>query len=403
MEKYNNNKPNDQNKFTNYNNYNNRQFIQEKNEAIQNQGYNRNISSQAQNFNPPYNSKLSNTPLAVNNIRNTEAPNMYYKNKSFQQTQDNKEISGITEFKRGEKPLWSYRETTYDEFKIPRNTETVTTNKINRKSNVAEQPFIPRKSNLEELQEMDKKYFNNVKYKKVKVTKKVKNGENKVQKKGPEDDYEQKYSLQNYDNNQNQYNNNGFESNNQNEYNYNNEENENENNNGYMMNDEQNNNNIQGLMEKFGNTDINKNESNDNENDEELQNMLNNNNINNNNIYKKQKSNNEDFQNNENELEKDNYELDLDQLEETNSLKNQQEEEKEEEEYTSQLKYNNDNEIDNNENIQENNDYENNNQVNPRPSFIETTTQKVTDNIDQIIMVPETNLEKWNLVADYIP
>ena len=46
---------------------------------------------------------------------------MYYKNKQFDQTQNKKEISRMTEFNKGEKPLWSLRETTYDEFKEPRN------------------------------------------------------------------------------------------------------------------------------------------------------------------------------------------------------------------------------------------------------------------------------------------
>ena len=44
-----------------------------------------------------------------------------------------------------------------------------------------------------------------------------------------------------------------------------------------------------------------------------------------------------------------------------------------------------------------------NNKVNPRPSFFESTSQKVNDTIDRIKTVPEANLEKWNLVADYFP
>lgn len=388
MEKWNNNNRLGQNQYKKNNYYNNIQSNQRTNQSNINLDYNRNNISQSLNYNfqhqnPAYN--LSG-PITVNSTRKSQAPNMYYKNKQFDQTQNKKEISRMTEFNKGEKPLWSLRETTYDEFKEPRNTETVTTSKIYRKSNLVEPPIIPRKSNLEELQEMDKKYFNNVKYKKVKVTKKVKNEENNVQKKGPEDDYEQKYNFQNY-NNQNQYNN-EFGYNNLNQYNKN-ECNENGDNNDYMMNNEQDNNN----------NDINKNENNDN--DEEFQNILNNN-INNN--YEEQNLNNEDLENHENEIEKDNYQLDLDQLEETNSIKNQQEEEnEEEEEYMPQLKNYNDNEIDNNEKIQGNNNYQNNNQVNPRPSFIETTTQKVNDNIDQIIVIPEANLEKWNLIADYIP
>ena len=388
MEKWNNNNRLDQNQYKKSNYYNNIQSNQRANHSNLNLDYNSNNISQSHNNNFQYQNPEYNlsSPITVNNTRKSEAPNIYYKNKPFEQTQNKKEISRMTKYNKGEKPLWSLRETTYDEFKEPRNTETVTTSKIYRKSNLVEPPIIPRKSNLEELQEMDRKYFNNVKYKKVKVTKKVKNEENNVQKKGPEDDYEQKYSIQNY-NNQNQYNN-EFGYNNLNQYNKN-EYNENDENNDYMMNNEQDNNN----------NDINKNENNDN--DEEFQNILNNK-INNN--YEEQNLNNEDFKDHENEIEKDNYQLDLDQLEETNSIKNHQEEEnEEEEEYMPQLKNNNDNEIDNNENIQGNNNSQTNNQVNPRPSFIETTTQKVNDNIDQIIVTPEANLEKWNLVADYIP
>lgn len=152
------------------------------------------------------------------------------------------------------------------------------------------------------------------------------------------------------------------------------------------------------------------------ENDHELDNLLNNDmegqNIN---PYEDHNINNEGFQNNnnnENDLDKENYQLDLDALEEANSLKNQQlEEENEEEEYIPQLKDKYDNEIDNNlegnnnENIG-NMNYQNNNlnnKVNPRPSFFESTSQKVNDTIDRIKTVPEANLEKWNLVADYFP
>ena len=74
-----------------------------------------------------------------------------------------------------ERPLWSYREIKYDEFKLPRNTENVTTHMLPRKSNVADAQLNQKKKNLEELQQKDKKYFNNLKYQKVKVTKKVKN------------------------------------------------------------------------------------------------------------------------------------------------------------------------------------------------------------------------------------
>jgi hypothetical protein len=59
---------------------------------------------------------------------------------------------------------------------------------------------ITKKSNLEQLQENEQKYFNNMRYQKVKVIKKAKKIENiqpKIPKKGPMDDYEQQYNIEN--------------------------------------------------------------------------------------------------------------------------------------------------------------------------------------------------------------
>jgi hypothetical protein len=144
------------------------------------------------------------------------------------------------------------------------------------------------------------------------------------------------------------------------------------------------------------------------ENDEQLEYILNNNN-NNENLEEKDTLNYENPKNDDNDgLDKENYVLDLDTLEDAHSVKNQQEEIEEEEYDPNQLKYNNeiDDNLENIHNDKDNINYLNNNlnnQMNPRPSFIETTTQKVNDNINQINNITEANLEKWNLVADYIP
>ncbi len=119
---------------------------------------------------------------------------------------------------------------------------------------------------------------------------------------------------------------------------------------------------------------------------------------------------NENIQNNnDNDLQKDNYEINIDNLAEVESAKNESlEEDNEEVEYMHQLKENEENyniiDDNNNENFQEDNQNNNlNNQINPRPSFAKTIKQKVTDYIDQINTIPEANLQSWNLVADYTP
>lgn len=309
---------------------------------FQNNNYNQNYQSKQNNdqgyssssyiINNEYQSQNLSNQIPYN-IRNTEFLDISKNNPLFQNKENEENISRMTEYDRGkERPLWSYREIKYDQFKQPRNTEVITTTSLTKKSNIPKQNEIQRKSNnLEELQEKDKIYFNNIKYKKVKVTKKLKNENEfkKIPRKGPEDDFEQK------------------------------------------------------------------NQNNDNDEYDYKQNK---------NIFENQ--NNIPKENKEINLEKDNYQIDLDTLEEANSIKNQHlEEEDEEEEYIPQLKYNNDNEIDNKLG-KEKNEYlipNLNNRVNQKPTFIENTTKKVNEIIDEINNIPEACLEKWNLVADYIP
>jgi hypothetical protein len=193
MERRNNNQNySNQSKNNDYNQ--NNQRIPQNNNYYS--GYNMgmvNQQSNSQNRNNNYNNKRQPQDISYqsNITRNTEAPN--YRN---QNNMNKNEVSRMTEYNKGkERPLWSYREIKYDEFKQPRNTENITTTLLPKKNNIVEKQEIPRKSNLEQLQENDKKYFNNVKYQKVKVTKKVKN--DNIARKGPEDDFEQKYSIQN--------------------------------------------------------------------------------------------------------------------------------------------------------------------------------------------------------------
>ena len=54
--------------------------------------------------------------------------------------------------KEKERPLWSYREIKYDEFKEPLNTEEETNKKLEKPEY---QPQIPRKTNLAQLQDED--------------------------------------------------------------------------------------------------------------------------------------------------------------------------------------------------------------------------------------------------------
>ena len=185
-------------KRNNYNNYqnksknNNYQSNQSKQRIPQNnydEGYSSGRANQQLNYNNNNKNKRQpqdfpnqdNIPMP-NNFRNTEAPN--YRN---QKNMNKEDVSRMTEFNKGkERPPWSYREIKYDEFKQPRNTENITTTLLPKKNNNIEKQEIPRKSNLEQMQENDKKYFNNVKYQKVKVTKKVKN--DNIPRRGPQDD-----------------------------------------------------------------------------------------------------------------------------------------------------------------------------------------------------------------------
>ena len=171
MDKKNYNYMNNSNQFQNYNNYSNysqnNQFNQKQEQNYQNPGFGRNMSGQQpnNNFQQESYSSFGNAPITVNNFRNTEAPNMNYKNQQFPPNQ--KEIPRMTENIKGkERPLWSYREIKYDEYKLPRNTECVTTHMLPRKSNVTDAQMNQKKKNLEELQQKDKKYFNNLKYQK---------------------------------------------------------------------------------------------------------------------------------------------------------------------------------------------------------------------------------------------
>ena len=310
-----------------------------------------------------------------NNIQssNFQSQNMHYPNES--QSKDNA------------RPLWSYREIKYDENRQPMNSEEIKTQKIQRKSN------------LEQLQQEDQKYFNNNKYQKVKVTKKVKNIENiqpKIQKKGPMDDYEQQYNIQN--NNYEQLNPQNIE-NNVNQDNLKNNINEMNQINNFNENEEQNEENIENMNneedEEEGEIELDQKDIQDEYDkiiDDNGQN-INNQQFNYNEEGQKKDLNNlqNQIQNNEindEELQKENYDLDIENLadvhsdnekEENNNLQAQQ------------------------QNLNQNNQIESNNQNRPMPSFNETITQKVTDAIEDVKIFPEGNIESWNCVADYTP
>ncbi len=381
-------------------------------------------NNQSQNMNNQLNFSNQVNSNMSNNIRYTEAPNMRYQAPQMPQNLNQKDISRMTEFNKGqERPLWSYRETKYDEFKIPRDTEHITTTSITRIEPKKKEKDIPPKTDFDDWQKKDKIYFNNNKYQKVKVTKKLKNNEKTGQKRGPQDDYDHNNYNQNYNNNFNydnnnnsQYNNNNIpynDNNNKNQYNDNiNPYNDNNNNNQYNdnINPYNDNNNQYNDSNNQYNNNINNNQYNDNDNDNNNQYNNNNNNYNDDSIDYNQKIDDNDLKN-----DNDNYEIDVDALADVDSAKNDQNEEEDDVgEYTPNLKgFNanntpnnlNDNNI--NENLQKinlNNNLNNlNNQRNPRPSFVESTTQKVTDIIDQINTIPEPNLQSWNLVADYTP
>ena len=51
----------------------------------------------------------------------------------------------------------------------------------------------------------------------------------------------------------------------------------------------------------------------------------------------------------------------------------------------------------------ENKDMINKDKNKPRPAFMDTITQNVTDFIDDVKTFPEGNLESWNYCADYNP
>ncbi len=92
---------------------------------------------------------------------------------------------------------------------------------------------------------------------------------------------------------------------------------------------------------------------------------------------------------NEDDLEKENYEIDPQTLAEVHS-----EDENEEKEYMPNPEKFEEN---------ENKDIINKDKNKPRPAFMDTITQNVTDFIDDVKTFPEGNLESWNYCADYNP
>ena len=124
----------------------------------------------------------SNMPI---NIRYTEVPRPYQA-PQIQQNINPKDISRMTEFNRGQdRPLWSYREIQYDEFRIPRDTENIATTSITRKGGKEnEKEIMQPKNAFDDCQKKDEIYFNNNNYQKSKVTKKLKNNEISGQKRG---------------------------------------------------------------------------------------------------------------------------------------------------------------------------------------------------------------------------
>ena len=270
-----------------------------------------------------------------------------------------------------ERPLWSYREIKYDHYKEPLNTEDIS----NKDKN---------KFEIENLQDEDKKYFNNLKYQKVKVTKKIKNNNipQKIQKKGPVDDYEQQYNKQNYNDKEvlNNLNNKFLEKqNNDININLNNNEQSEEN-----INNEEEEGEIE-LAQKDIQDEYDKIIDDNEEN-------YNNQNLNYNKEIPKEDINNRQNESqkneiNDDELQKVNYELDIDNLAEANS-ENEGEENKK---------------VPNQNYIQKESNNNINEQIRPKPSFNDLIKQKITDPIDLVKTFPEGNLESWNCVADYKP
>ena len=325
--------------------------------------------SQKGNYNPNKSQKASKDPYQNSGYGSSGSSQQFSNNNyDFQNNYNNYPPQNMhypieNHPKENERPLWSYREIKYDENKEPRNTEGIPAKKIAKSE-------INQQSGLDQLQDEDKKYFKNMKYQKVKVTKKVKNNEfipPKVQKKGPVDDYEQHYKMQNYNNNEQMEN-----KNNQiNNYNDNNEENEE---NFENLNNEDEEGEIEleqkDIQEEYGKimdyNEENYNNQNMNYNQEEPQKDIN--------VEKNQIQKNEI---NDDELQKDNYDLDVENLAETHSQNGKDE--------------------------NDNNNIQVNQQMRPRLNFKEIIAQKVTDYIDEVKTFPEGSLESWNCVADYTP
>ena len=271
-----------------------------------------------------------------------------------------------------ERPLWSYREIKYDHYKEPLNTEDIS----NKDKN---------KFEIENLQDEDKKYFNNLKYQKVKVTKKIKNNNipQKIQKKGPVDDYEQQYNQENYNDKEELNNpNNKFLEKQNNDININ------------ITNNEQSEENINNEEEE-GEIELAQKDIQDeydkiiDDNEENYNNQ----NLNYNKEIPKEDINNRQNESqkneiNDDELQKENYDLDIDNLAEANS-DNEGEENKKIPDQNYIQKESNNNNI--------------NKQMRPKPSFNDLIKQKITDPIDLVKTFPDGNLESWNCVADYKP
>ena len=141
--------------------------------------------------------KYQNSGYGSSGTKHQFNPNNNYQNNNNNFPPQNHHYPIENQEKESERPLWSYREIKYDKNKEPLNSEDIS-NKNRKKSEIQKQ------NNFDNLEDEDKKYFNNIKYQKVKVVKKIKNNnvpQNiNIQKKGPVDDYEQQYNKQNFNN-----------------------------------------------------------------------------------------------------------------------------------------------------------------------------------------------------------
>ena len=335
----------------------------------------------------------------LKNTFNTQNNNIEFQNTNMNNNypQQNYHYPVENQAKGNERPLWSYREIKYDQNKEPMNTEDISNIKLIKQEI---QPNILKKSNLTKLIGEDNNYFKDMKYQKVKVTKKEKNRnfiQPKMLKKGPKDDYEQQYKINYYENKQVNNQNIVFMENQNNNFFENNEINNN--------NDIKNEKNEQDGQDEQGryNEQNGQYENNMNNEDEEGEIELaqkaiqdeydkiidyNEENYNTKNLKenKEKYSNNmqNNFNKNDDELQRSNYELDIENLAEAHSEENE-------------------NNLEGKKNDNENNNILQNNRIRPQPAFNEIITQKVSDNVDKIKTFPEGRIEPWNCVADYTP